>query len=138
MDATASATPLFDALIDALRRKDDPNGELARSVFLRLGGDVVEFLVAEAVAPRRHPNYRIRLLEVVLAIGEPLGPREFLLVSSLLRQRSSRVREIAVEVLVSLNCPIQSYVTSARLRSIPPSSLRGSRQDLVVDVEPPG
>jgi ABC-type thiamine transport system ATPase subunit len=89
-------------MIDALRRKDDPHGELARTVFIRLGRDVVDLLVAEAVALRRHPNHRIRLLEVIEQIGQRLGPREYYRVASLQRY-ASRVRQKAAQVLATLN-----------------------------------
>ena len=68
-----SNSSLFDGLVDGLRKKDEDAN--ARSVFYltRLGAQVVPKLVDAIVFKVTHVEHRIRLLEIIERIGEPLS-----------------------------------------------------------------
>ncbi len=99
-----TSTPCFDELIDALRKKDARKNAFATAMLCRLGEiGVVELLVQEANKPRRQPDHRVRILDVIQQIGTPLGPQEYFGITSLLAHRSVKVRVKAAEVLDALS-----------------------------------
>ena len=91
----------FQQLIEALRRKDPKLNASAAEVFCVAGKVVVPLLVREALGPGKHPNHRIRILDVIQRIGGPLGV-DFLDFIRLLRHPVQRVCEKAAEVVAAL------------------------------------
>ena len=73
----------FAQLITALGRKDPRLREYATEILCRLGKQAVPMLVEEAAARGRQPDHRVRILDVVQRIGEPLDA-EFFVVMLLL------------------------------------------------------
>ena len=91
----------FERLIEALRRKDPELNAFASEVLYRAGNGGGPLLVREALGPGKHPDHRIRILDVIQRIGEPLGG-EFLNLVTLLNHPVTRVREKAAEVVTAL------------------------------------
>ena len=75
----------FESLIEALRRKDRDLNAYASEILYRLVKEmdlhkkVVPMLVREACLKGKQPDHRIRILDVVQRIGEPLDAEFFLI-----------------------------------------------------------
>lgn len=105
MNGTAPLPPgrsKFEQLVAALGRKDPAMNEYAAEIFRRVGKPVVPLLVREAVCRGKQPDHRVRILDVIQRIGEPLDMAFFDL-TMLLRHRVPRVREKAAEVIAALS-----------------------------------
>ncbi len=121
----------FQRLIEALRRKNPKLNASATEVFCEAGKVVVPLLVREALGPGKHPNHRIRILDVIQRIGEPLGV-DFLDFTRLLRHPVQRVCEKAGEVVAALRPGGQSGSGSTEdmaalflASGVPPWTTRG-------------
>lgn len=103
----------FDKMIEGLRRKRPKLNELCADVLIRThkeaGANIVHPLVTEAALPGKHPNHRVRLLDVVQRIGEPLGPEDFFTVMHLANHQVDKVAKKAVELMVALRPESRSY-----------------------------
>jgi len=75
--------------------------QLATAMFLDIGAPAVPWLVEAAVEPRRSSTQRIRLLDMIEAIGVPLETDEFLELVGL-RQRSKAVHRKILGLLYAL------------------------------------
>ena len=76
-------------------------------------------LVSEANKPRRRINHRLGILEVVQAIGPPMG-RAYLELGPLLEHRSPKIRQKAVELMTGLPNPDAPQ----RRDEVPPTELQ--------------
>jgi len=105
MDGMAPLPPgrsRFEQLVAALGRKDPAMNEYAAEIFRRVGKPVVPMLVREAVCRGKQPDHRVRILDVIQRIGEPLDMAFFDLMM-LLRHRVPKVRQKAAEVIAALS-----------------------------------
>ena len=93
----------FDKLVKWLSLKDPRKNHAAATLLSRLGRPGMELLVEEAAGPGKQPDHRIAILNVVVRIGEPLGPDEFFTLQSMLHHKVPRVAEKAAEVFAALS-----------------------------------
>lgn len=97
----------FQSLIDALRTKDPEANALAAGILVRvrteMGIDVVPALVREACGKEKLPNQRIRILEIIERIGEPLDADSFFSLNFLTNHHVQKVAFKAAEVIGRLS-----------------------------------
>ena len=107
----------FESLIEALRRKDRDLNGYASEILYRLRKEmdphkqVVPMLVREACRSGKRPDHRIRILDVVQRIGEPLDAESFFDLTFLTGHRVPKVGRKAAEVFASLKPSGRSPVT---------------------------
>lgn len=89
-------------MVEFLATKDRRRKELAVRVLVGMGADALPFLVREAVCPGKLPDHRIRLLDIVLAIGGRVGVEEWFSLLTASAAYRGRVREKIDEVLLKL------------------------------------
>jgi hypothetical protein len=103
----------FDKMINGLRRKDPKLNAICADLLIRsqteLGANIVHPLVNEAVLPGKHPNHRIRILDVVQRIGESLDPDDFFTVMLLANHQVEKVAKKAVELIAELRPSSRGY-----------------------------
>lgn len=95
----------FGHLVGQLARKNPQQNEAAAKALRQMGGSAVTRLVKEAAGPGKQPDHRLRILDVVIAIGEPLGFVEDVHLDKLLYGKVPRVRQKALEVCLLLSPP---------------------------------
>ena len=97
----------FARLIEALRKKDPELNAFASDVFIRVrsetGTAVVPALVREACCKGKLPGHRIRILDVVQRIGEPLAADAYFDLMHLAGHRVLKVAVKASEVIAKLS-----------------------------------
>ena len=96
----------FDQLIKMLASKDPELRVFARDRFIMAAGyagaeRILWGLMIEANRPRRRIKTRLRILEVVQAIGPPMG-RAFFELGPLLEHPSPQLRQKAVELMIGM------------------------------------
>jgi hypothetical protein len=92
----------FDRMIQWLDGEDEVNRERAVTILCQLGQPVVELLIQEAMATDKRPAHRLRILDIVQRIGEPLGVGGFLGILPLLQDPTPSIRQKVAEMLVAL------------------------------------
>lgn len=106
----------YERLIEALRRKDRDLNAYASEILFRLGTEMgqnkqlVPMLVRDACRNGRRPDHRIRILDVVQRIGEPLDAESFFDLMFLASHRVPKLALKAVEVIVALSPSGRSVV----------------------------
>jgi hypothetical protein len=97
---------LTDRLVQGLRRSNPKLNAYCVLVLIRTHKEsdtnLLPLLVVEAACSGKHPNHRVRILDVIQQIGEPLGPSAFFDLMLLASHPVEKVREKAVEVLDAL------------------------------------
>ena len=113
----------FDRLVNWLAVKDPQKNRAAVTHLSRPGRRGMEVLIDEAIGRGKQPDQRIAILDVVVRIGEPLGPTEFFKLQSLLHHKVPRVREKAAEVFMALSAsgPPKSPEAATFLRRFHPA-----------------
>lgn len=106
----------FDRMIQGLRRKDPELNTMCSGVLLRThteaGVNVVPRLVIEAASSGKQPGHRVRILDVIQRIGQPLGADDFFTVMALASHHVEEVASKAAEVIAALR-PRSNQVTAA-------------------------
>ena len=82
----------FARLIEALRRKNPRLNEFAAETLCHVGKPAVPLLAWEAAARGKQPDHRVRILDAIQRIGEPLDEAFFDL-TILLGHPVERVRQ---------------------------------------------
>ena len=103
MTRFAPDTHSFEKLVKWLSLKDPQKNRAAVTLLSRLGRPGMELLVEEAAGPGKQPDHCVAILDVVVQIGEPLGPTEFFTLQSMLRQKVPRVAEKVAEIFATLS-----------------------------------
>ena len=67
----------LDLMIAWLGGTDEEKVEKATTILFRIGKPIVKYLVQAAMKSDRRPKHRVRLLDIVQQIGQPLGVDEF-------------------------------------------------------------
>ncbi len=93
----------LDLMIAWLGGRDEEKVEKATTILLRIGQPVVEYLVQAAMKSGRRPEHRVRILDLVQQLGQPLGVDEFFRLQQLLQDHSPAVRQKAEETLMALS-----------------------------------
>jgi hypothetical protein len=98
----------YGRLIEALRRKDPELNAYASEILVRLATEMglhkqlVRTLVQEACRKGKQPDHRIRILDVIQRIGEPLDAESFFDLMFLCHHRVPRLGKRAGEVIAAL------------------------------------
>jgi len=106
----------FERLIEALRRKNRDLNGYASEILYRLRKEmdphkqVVPMLVREACCKGKQPEHRIRILDVVQRIGEPLDAESFFDLTFLTGHRVPKVGLKAAEVIATIRPSAKSAV----------------------------
>lgn len=106
MEGTTQPPPVttnLDRLIELLGDKDRRLNRFAAGLLVWLGPLAVDVLAEEATKPRRKAEHRVRILEVVLQIGGPLGPKAYRDIATLTEHGAKKVHRKAEEVLQTLS-----------------------------------
>jgi HEAT repeat protein len=88
-------------LFEALKRDDPVLNQLAAEALVAIGRDVVPTLMIEILASAK-VGYRLRLLQVIEAIGEMPDPGDRVELFNLTRDRNARVRAAAAQVVCAV------------------------------------
>ena len=95
-----------DRMIQGLRRKAPLLNALCSEVLIRAhvnsDANLVPRLVSEAALPGKQPDHRVRILNVIQRIGEPLAPDDFFTMMGLTGHRVEKVARKATEVIIRL------------------------------------
>jgi hypothetical protein len=93
----------LDLVIGWLGGKDEEKVEKATLILLDIGQRVVEFLLPVAMKSSLRAEHRVRLLDLIQQIGQPLGVDDFFNLQRLLRDDCPAIREKVEEVFMALS-----------------------------------
>jgi hypothetical protein len=113
----------LEMMVRWLTGRDGPRIALATAIMVKTGKAAASMLVREALVPRRPTQHRVRLLQVVENIGQPLDAADWFDLQSAIRRYGAVVQKQIINVLAAHRRA--SVVTASPMANVPASCESG-------------